>query len=64
MLATPALLTLLLLTELLVLCHSVTVHPRNSSGSAGIKPHLLFALVDDLGHFNVQLTNPEIHTPH
>eukprot|EP01051_Picozoa_sp_SAG22_P002762 SAG22_NODE_126_length_18820_cov_10.207788_9_plen_112_part_00 len=27
------------------------------------KPHLLFALVDDLGHYNVELTNPEIKTP-
>ena len=30
----------------------------------GSKPHLLFALVDDLGHYNVGLTNPLIQTPY
>ena len=34
------------------------------AASAGSRPHILYALVDDLGHYNVQLTNPEVKTPH
>ena len=31
---------------------------------AKAKPHILYALVDDLGWYNTQLHNPEIHTPY
>lgn len=37
---------------------------QHEPAAAAAKPHLLYALVDDLGWYNVQLHNPKIRTPH
>ena len=32
----------------------------------GLKPNIIFVMIDDLGHYNVNMTgthNPEMHTP-
>jgi hypothetical protein len=58
---------LLVLTAAVAASASASAYAATTTTPASDKqqrqPHILFALVDDLGHFNVQLTNPKIKTP-